>query len=143
MFSITAIGTIGQIKSRETSNGTYRVEGRIASDRGSKDNKETDWLNFKAFDKTARNIEKFFKQGYYAIFSGGLQTETYPDKEGKNVTKYVMIVDRFAFPRSTKKEETEQATTSPQFTQGFTEKEQPGTFQPGAFNNVDFSEIPF
>ena len=140
MFNIVAVGTIGRIEVKALQNGTLIAEGSIASNRQVKGEKHTDWLNFKAFSKTAETLGNFVKVGDQAIFSGSLQTESW-EKDGQKQSKTVMIIERFEFGKN--KREAEQATTSPQFTQGFTEKEQPGTFQPGAFNNVDFSEIPF
>ena len=140
MFNIVAIGTIGRIEIKSLKNGTLIAEGSIASNRQVKGEKITDWLNWKSFGKTAEVIGNFVKKGDQAIFSGSLQTE-YWEKDGQKQSKTVMIIERFEFGKN--KRETEQATTSPQFTQGFTEKEQPGTFQPGAFNNVDFDSIPF
>jgi single-strand DNA-binding protein len=140
MFNIVAIGTIGRIEIKALQNGTLIAEGSIASNRQVRGEKYTDWLNFKAFGKTAEVIGDYVKKGDQAIFSGSLQTESW-EKDGQKQTKTVMIVERFEFGKN--KREAEPATTSPQFTQGFTEKEQPGTFQPGAFNNVDFDSIPF
>ena len=140
MFNIVAIGTIGRIEVKSLQNGTIIAEGSIASHRQIKGEKITDWLNFKAFGKTAEVIGDFVKKGDQAIFSGSLQTESW-EKDGQKQSKTVMVVDRCELGKN--KKETEQATTSPQFRQGFTQKEQPGTFQPGAFNNVDFDSIPF
>jgi len=142
MFNIVAIGTIGRIEIKSLQNGTIIAEGSIASNRQVKGDKITDWLNFKAFGKTAEVIGDYVKKGDQAIFSGSLQTESW-EKDGQKQSKTVMVVERFEFGKNKKEAETNQATNSPQFTQGFTEKEQPGKFQPGAFNNVDFSEIPF
>ena len=52
-----------------------------------------------------------------------------------------MIVERFEFGKNKKESvETEQATDSPKFSQGFTQKEQPSfqQHQPGAFDDVPF-----
>jgi single-strand DNA-binding protein len=140
MFNIVAVGTIGRIEVKSLQNGTIIAEGSIASNRQVKGEKITDWLNWKSFGKTAEVIGDYVKKGDQAIFSGSLQTESW-EKDGQKQSKTVMVVERFEFGKN--KKETEQATPSTQFTKGFTEKEQPGTFQPGAFNNVDFSEIPF
>jgi single-strand DNA-binding protein len=140
MFNIVAVGTIGRIEIKSLQNGTIIAEGSIASNRQVKGEKITDWLNWKSFGKTAEVIGDYVKKGDQAIFSGSLQTESW-EKDGQKQSKTVMIIERFEFGKN--KREAEQATTSPQFTQGFSEKEQPGTFQPGAFNNVDFDSIPF
>jgi single-strand DNA-binding protein len=118
------------------------AEGSIASNRQIKGEKFTDWLNFKAFGKTAETIGNFVRKGDQAIFAGSIQTESW-EKDGQKQSKTVMIVERFEFGKNKKEAETTQATESPKFSQGFTQKEPPGTFDPNAFGSVDFSEIPF
>jgi single-strand DNA-binding protein len=144
MFNIVAIGTIGRIEIKSLQNGTIIAEGSIASNRQVKGEKHTDWLNFKAFSKTAETLGNYVKVGDQAIFSGSLQTESW-EKDGQKQSKTIMVVERFEFGKN--KKETEQATTSPQFTQGFNKKgadlTAPQPFQAGAFEDVDLSQIPF
>jgi single-strand DNA-binding protein len=114
------------------------AEGSIASNRQVKGEKHTDWLNFKAFGKTAEVIGDYVKKGDQAIFSGSLQTESW-EKDGQKQSKTVMIVERFEFGKN--KREGEPATDSPKFTQGFTEK--PLAPQASAFDDLDLNNIPF
>ena len=139
MFSITAIGTIGRIEVKSLQNGMTIAEGSIASNRQVKGEKQTDWLNFKAFGKTAETLGNYVKVGDQAIFAGSLQTESWANKEGEKQSKTVMIVERFEFGKN--KREGEQATDSPKFSQGFTQKE--SAPQTSAFGNVDLDDCPF
>ena len=144
MFNIVAIGTIGRIEIKALQNGTLIAEGSIASNRQVKGEKYTDWLNFKAFSKTAETLGNYVKVGDQAIFSGSLQTESW-EKDGQKQSKTIMIIERFEFGKNKREEP---ATDSPKFTQGFTEKpvfnkrgedmNQP--FQAGAFDDTD---VPF
>jgi single-strand DNA-binding protein len=138
MFNITAVGTIGRIEVKSLQNGTIIAEGSIASNRQVKGEKHTDWLNFKAFSKTAETIGNFMKVGDQAIFSGSLQTESW-EKDGQKQSKAVMIIERFEFGKN--KKEGGQATDSPKFLQGFTEK--PLAPQTSAFGDIDLDNIPF
>lgn len=138
MFNITAIGNIGKIEIKSLQNGTIVAEGSIASSRQVKGEKHTDWLNFKAFGKTAETIGNFVKVGDQAIFAGSLQTESW-EKDGQKQSKIVMVVDRFEFGKN--KRESEQATDSPQFSQGFAQK--PLAPQTSAFSDIDLDNLPF
>jgi single-strand DNA-binding protein len=144
MFSITAIGTIGRIEVKSLPNGMTIAEGSIASNRQVKGEKQTDWLNFKAFGKTAETLGNYIHKGDQAIFSGSLQTESW-EKDGQKQSKTIMVVERFEFGKN--KKDGEQATDSPKFSQGFNKKgaalEAPQPFQAGAFNDLDLSQIPF
>lgn len=138
MFNITAIGNIGKIEIKSLQNGTIVAERSIASNRQVKGEKQTDWLNFKAFGKTAETLGNFVKVGDQAIFAGSIQTESW-EKDGQKQSKTVMIIERFEFGKNKRETETEQATDSPKFSQGFAQKE--STFQqhqPGAFDDVPF-----
>lgn len=142
MFNIAAVGTIGRIVVKSLQNGTMVAEGSIASNRQVKGEKHTDWLNFKAFGKTAEVIGDYVKKGDQAIFSGSLQTESW-EKDGQKQSKTVMIVERFEFGKN--KREGEPATDSPKFTQGFTQgfTEKPSAPQASAFDDLDLNNIPF
>lgn len=78
------------------------------------------------------------KVGDQAIFASSIQTESW-EKDGQKQSKTVMIIERFEFGKNKRETETEQATDSPKFSQGFAQKE--STFQqhqPGAFDDVPF-----
>lgn len=138
MFNIAAVGTIGRVDVKTLSGGTIVAQGSIASNRQVKGVKTTDWLDWKAFGKTAEVIGDFVRKGDQAIFSGSLQTESW-EKDGQKQSKVVMVVERFEFGKN--KRETEQATDSAQFNLGFVKSvEAPIS---GAFDSVTFDDIPF
>ena len=54
---------------------------------------ETDWLNYKAFGKTAENLNKYVSKGDIIGVEG--RVNTYKDKEGK--TQMSLSMDKFYF----------------------------------------------
>lgn len=70
------------------------------------------FLNIKAFDKTATNMERFFTKGMLIAVSGKLDVEEWNDKEGKKRTNTVVIVQDFTFCEKKKEAETENETAS-------------------------------
>ena len=70
----------------------------VSKDRPNKDGEYgTDFINCKAFEKKAVNINKYFKKGSQIALTGSINTFTYETKEG--VKKYAteVIVDNFDF----------------------------------------------
>lgn len=57
---------------------------------------ETDFINVKAFGKTAENISKFFSKGRLILIRGHIQTGSY-EKEGAKVYTTDVIIDDFEF----------------------------------------------
>ena len=72
--------------------------------------KKTDFLNCKAFSKTAENIAKFFRKGSLIIVSGRIQTGSY-EKDGQKIYTTDIMVDEFEFTGE-KKDESHQVTVS-------------------------------
>lgn len=67
----------------------------VAVQRDVKDKKTntyiTDFFNVKFFGNSATIAQKYFKKGSEAVITGRLQTDSYKNKEGKNVqTTYIM-----------------------------------------------------
>jgi single-strand DNA-binding protein len=83
----------------------------IAVDRRFSKDKESDFINCKAFGKTAENMAKFFSKGDLLVLEGRIQTGSY-EKDGKKVYTTDVIVDNFNFTASKKKapEETAKQT---------------------------------
>lgn len=66
----------------------------IACDRDFKSNdgeRETDWIDVVAWNKSAEFVEKYFKKGDMIVISGRLQTRVYEDKNG-NKRKAVEVI---------------------------------------------------
>lgn len=58
---------------------------------------DADFINCKAFGKTAETIEKSCKKGQMIAIVGRLQVRTYDNKEGKKVWVTEVIVEEFHF----------------------------------------------
>jgi len=67
---------------------------------------ETDFINVKAFGKTAENINKFFSKGRLILIRGHIQTGSYENKEGRKIYTTDVIIDDFEFTGEKKQEET-------------------------------------
>ena len=96
--------------------------------------KKTDFLNCKAFSKTAENIAKFFRKGSLIIVSGRIQTGSY-EKDGQKIYTTDIMVDEFEFTGE-KKDETHKVIGS---ATGY-------TFEPSVSVEPDLSgddELPF
>jgi single-strand DNA-binding protein len=74
----------------------------IAVDRRFSKEKESDFINCKAFGKTAENMSKFFSKGDLLVVEGRIQTGSY-EKDGKKIYTTDVIVDNFNFTASKKK----------------------------------------
>lgn len=75
------------------------VKGALAVDRKyqkGKD-KETDFINFVAFGKTAEFIEKYFPKGAQMLIVGRLQTDSYTNKEGVKIYTTEVLVEEVEF----------------------------------------------
>lgn len=59
-----------------------------------------DFINCKAFGKTAETIEKFFRKGNKIAITGHIQTGSYTNKDGQRVYTTDVIVDSFSFIES-------------------------------------------
>lgn len=65
------------------------------SRRGKKD--EADFIQCKAFGKTAELIEKYFRKGSQICIVGRIETGSYDDKDGKKVYTTDVICEDFDF----------------------------------------------
>jgi single-strand DNA-binding protein len=73
---------------------------------------EADFINCLAFDKTAENIQAYFKKGSMIAIEGRIQTGSYENKEGQKVYTTEVIVDAFHFTGEKKIEATETGFTA-------------------------------
>ncbi len=93
-----------EIKTINTKNGEMKMAMfSIACQRKGKD-AGADFVNCKAFGKTAEVIEKYIHQGSGIEIRGHIQTGSYEGKNGKVYTTDV-IVDDMEFPKAKKNEE--------------------------------------
>lgn len=73
---------------------------------------ESDFINFKAFGKTAELIANHFSRGSKIGLTGSIQTGKYNDNDGKTVYTTDVLVNSITFV-----EKKEQSTQAPQTTQ--------------------------
>ena len=59
--------------------------------------KKADFLNMKAFSKTAENIERFFRKGSRIVVRCHAQQEEYTNRDGQKVNTVGFVVDSFSF----------------------------------------------
>ena len=78
-----------------TASGLTVARFTIAVDRLTKD-KGADFINIKAFGKSAEFAAKFFEKGKEIIVEGHIQTGSY-EKDGKKIYTTDIIADRFEF----------------------------------------------
>jgi len=70
----------------------------VSKDKPNKDGEYgTDFINCKAFDKRAVNINKYFKKGNQIAITGSISTSTYETKEGVKKYSTEIIIDNFDF----------------------------------------------
>lgn len=83
---------------RATPGGMNVVEFVIAVGRQRKDKKEIDFLNCKAFDRTAENLCRYFHKGSAIFVEARPQMERWLDTAtGKDRSRIIFVVDRFEF----------------------------------------------
>ncbi|QBZ69577.1 single-stranded DNA-binding protein [Enterococcus phage vB_EfaP_Ef7.4] len=109
MNSVTLLGRI-----TKDFDGAYSQKGNLiartslAINRNYKDangDQGVDFINITAFNKTAENLGKHVKKGERVLIQGHIQTGSYQNKEGKKIYTTEVIVDRFEFIESSKKQE--------------------------------------
>lgn len=96
MGRLTKDVDIKSVKNGETTLGSTA----IAVDRGYKDkdgNKVTDFINLKAFGKTAENLAKYFGKGNRILIEGSLNIDATEDADGNKKYYTNVIVEKFDF----------------------------------------------
>ena len=93
-------------------NDTKFCSFSLAVNRRTKE-KETDFINCKAFGKTAEALSQYVQKGNQIAVEGRIQTGSY-DKDGTKVYTTDVIVSNFFFADSKKDKQEGQATTAEQ-----------------------------
>lgn len=103
MNNVNLIGRLTRdvdVRYTQTNNAMV-AQFSIAIDRSfaAKDNEErqTDFINIVAWNKTAEFCNKYFKKGLRVGISGRLQTRNYDDKDGKKVYVTEVIASEVCF----------------------------------------------
>ena len=80
-----------------SSSGTAICKGSIASDFGYGDKKDTIFIEFVAFGKTAEMIDEYHSKGDAIVLDGELQMNKWEGKDGVKHEKPQIKVDGFQF----------------------------------------------
>jgi single-strand DNA-binding protein len=101
-----------EIELRRTSAGKAVTSFTLAVDRDYNPggNKETDFIECVAWDKTAEFVSKYFGKGRVAIVSGRLQIRGWTDKNGNKRRNAEVVADNIYFGDAKFKSETEPAS---------------------------------
>ena len=85
---------------KQSQSGTMMCGFNVAINRQDRNgNQQTDFIQCRAYDKTAENISKYFCKGKLIAVEGKLSSTSYKDKRHEDVTHYEtsVIVNSFAF----------------------------------------------
>ena len=100
---------------RYTQNNTPVCSFTLAVDRRFSKDKQADFINCQAWQKTAEFISKYFQKGSMIAVVGSIQTRTWEDNEGKKRYITEVIVDEAYFTGSKSKTETDKVADSPDY----------------------------
>ena len=64
---------------------------------GSDGNRETDFINIVAWNKTAEFVSEYFTKGDLIALTGSIQTRKYEDKDGNKRTAFEVLADDVSF----------------------------------------------
>ena len=92
-----------QTNNKQVTNFTLAVNRRFSKE------KEADFINIVAWNKTAEFASKYFRKGQQVAVIGTLQTRNYDDKDGKKVYVTEVLAEEVYFADS-KKENTTDTT---------------------------------
>lgn len=85
---------------RSTSTGVSVTSFTIAVERSfakQGEQRQTDFIDCVAWNKTAENITKYFQKGSMIAITGNIQTRNYEDKNGNKRKAVEVIADNFSF----------------------------------------------
>ena len=104
MNQVTLLGRLTKDFKAMKSGETKIALGTLAINRPfAKDGQQQDFINIKAFNKTAETLVKFVKKGQRILINGTIQTGSY-EKDGKTVYTTDVLVNGFEFIETKEKE---------------------------------------
>ena len=97
---------------RHTPNGTAVASFSLAVERdfGSREERQTDFIDCVAWRSTAEFVSKYFQKGSMAAVSGRLQIRDWTDREGGKRRSAEVVVDNIYFGESKRSREGAQST---------------------------------
>ncbi len=90
---------------RHTGSGTPVCSFSIAIDNGYGENRQTDFINCVAWNKTAEFVEKYFTKGRMIIVVGRISTRTWEGQDGKKNYVTEVVANEVSFGESKKNAE--------------------------------------
>ena len=87
---------------RHTGSGTPVCSFSIAIDNGYGENRQTDFINCVAWNKTAEFVEKYFTKGRMIIVDGRISTRTWEGQDGKKNYVTEVVANQVSFGESKK-----------------------------------------
>lgn len=114
----------------------------VERDFGSKEEKQTDFIDCVAWRQTGEFISKYFPKGSLIVISGRLQVREYTDKENKKRRAVEVVVENAYFTSS------KNSSNGASQTAGSNSVNAPstgGSYQPNTFTELgdDDGELPF
>jgi single-strand DNA-binding protein len=102
MNIIIFTGFIGNIEYKKVNDEFTVCEFSLADNKKVKDVDVTNWFNFKAYNKQADFVEKWFNKGDGIMVEGHLDVDNWEDKDGNKRSKVYIVVSRAFFPPAKK-----------------------------------------
>ena len=90
---------------RHTGTGTAVCSFTVAIDNGYGENRQTDYVNCVAWNKTAEFVDKYFGKGKLIALIGRITTRSWEGQDGKKNYATEIVVNEVSFCGDTKKEE--------------------------------------
>lgn len=119
---VLLIGNITkELELKKTQNGKSVVEFQIANN---KDKENVNFFNIVAWNKTAELICQYLHKGSKLCIAGRLENQTYQNKQGQNVTKTYVVVDKAQFLDSRQNTQSNPTSNYAQQTQNYAQTQQ-------------------
>ena len=119
---------------RHTNSGTPVCSFTVAIDNGYGENKQTDFINCVAWNKSAEFVDKYFTKGSMIIVDGRISTRTWEGQDGKKNYVTEVVANQVAFGGSKKDKQEETSSDD-------AEDADDGEFVP--LEEADADDLPF
>lgn len=96
MNQLTLLGRLGKDPEMRDAGSTKVISASLAIDSSYTNKqgervKETEWINFKAFGRTAEVIHQYFKKGDRILVTGSFKTDTWEAQGVKKYSSYCLV----------------------------------------------------
>lgn len=125
---------------RHTGTGTPVCSFSIAIDNGYGDNRQTDFINCVAWNKTAEFVSKYFTKGRMIIVIGRISTRSWEGQDGKRNYTTEVIANEVSFGESKRTQDDGAYQGSPS-NSGYTAPASSAPQMPQELDNDDFSPM--